>query len=140
MRHQLIVTACATLFVLGACTVHDGPAPLFSADPDSPDNPLPDERTGAALRTDWAFPFLPLPAWTLASEETFAAWGEALAGQGWGTTAPVFVRFAAPLPDKLATGGAVFVRLDAEMSAQPAVTTWIADPGTLIARPPAPLP
>ncbi|MBI1944908.1 MAG: alpha/beta hydrolase [Deltaproteobacteria bacterium] len=144
MRFTFAVAAVVGMAALVGCAVHDGPAPLFSADPMSPDNPLPDERTGDVLRPDWAFPFLPLPAWTLASEETFAAWGEALAGQGWGTTAPVFVRFAAPLSekqaDKLTAGAALFVQLDGELAPQAAVTTWIADPGTLIARPPTPLP
>ena len=136
MRMALLIPA----LLASACAVHDGPAPLFSADPGSPDNPLPDERMGEGLRTDWAFPFLPQPAWTLASEVTFATWGSALQGSGWGVDAPVFVRFAAPLPAKLANNAALFVRLDGDMAAQTAVTTWIDDPGTLVARPPTPLP
>lgn len=123
-----------------SCVVHDGPAPLYSDDVDSPDNPLPDERMVSGLRTDWAFPFLPNAAWTLESEETFASWGDALADGRWGVNAPVFVRFAAPLPQPPAEGAALFVRLDGEGPATPAVTTWVADPGYLVARPSAPLP
>ena len=134
------LVAAAVLVVAPACVVHDGPAPLYSANVDSAENPLPDERMVDGLRTDWAFPFLPNPAWTLESEVTFASWGDALAEGRWGVNAPVFVRFAAPLEGTPAPGAALFVRLDGDMAPAPAVTTWIADPGYLVARPPAPLP
>ncbi len=137
VRFLYIVAAAA---LLAACAVHEGPAPLFSADANSADNPLPDERMREGLRTDWAFPFLPKAAWTLASEQTFLRWGSALNDGRWGVNAPVFVRFAAPLPAPPAPGGALFVRLDGDMAPMPAVTTWIDDPGYLVARPPAPLP
>lgn len=132
--------AALLLAVAQGCVVHDGPAPLYSADVDSAENPLPDERMVAGLRTDWAFPFLPNAAWTLESEATFASWGAALADGRWGVNAPVFVRFAAPLQGTPTPGAALFVRLDGEMAPAPALTRWIADPGYLVARPPAPLP
>lgn len=143
MRRVALVVAVMVSVVVApaaACVVHDGPAPLFSADPDSAENPLPDERQRAGLRTDWAFPFLPNAAWTLASEQTFLQWGRALDDGRWGVNAPVFVRFAAPLPAAPAPGGALFVRLDADAAPMPAVTTWIDDPGYVVARPLAPLP
>lgn len=138
MRSTVLLVVAAAL--AGACAVHDGPAPLYRADVDSPDNPLPDERMANGLRPDWAFPFLPNAAWTLASEETFQSWGSALADGRWGINAPVFVRFAAPLSGELTPGAALFVRLDAEMTPAAAQTSWIGDPGYLVARPPTPLP
>ncbi len=73
--------AALALVALAACESRpEGPSILYSADPQSLENPLPDERLltadGLALRPDWYRPFLPPKAQTGAMRAFLAKWSE----------------------------------------------------------------
>lgn len=138
----------------GACVPEAGPAltggPAFrwSAEAESGDNPLPDERLqdarGAldlARRDRFFLPYLPAGAATHEAEALFNGYAEDLLGlEGWGTYAPVYAQVDAEL-DEASLDAALFhlVRLDADGPRVDVTPKWHADPGYLEVEPLVPL-
>ncbi len=146
-RHRGAWIAAAVVAVGAGCApAHEGPAPLWSSDAASADNPVPDARDvkegKLALPHDFAFAYLPQAAWTAEAETTLTNWERFLGEMpGWGVYAPVLLRFSAPLDaahiDERALAFVVAERSGAVVAAH---AQWVNDPGYLAVRPASPLP
>ena len=142
---RLVAAALALASSSCACGPEPAPRarPLFSADPTSIDNALPDARLvdddlGLQLRPGWFEPFLPDAAHTHESYALFDGYAAHLAGaRGFGTFTPFFVRFDAP-PVELDARALALVRLDADHRVD-VTAAWHADPPYLLVHPTEPL-
>ncbi|MEW5848824.1 MAG: hypothetical protein AB2A00_08415 [Myxococcota bacterium] len=116
--------------------------PLWSADAQSLENPLPDgrlvdERGHLRLREGWYIPFLPRPASTNEADALFTGYATHLADlDGWGTFASGLVRFSAPLDaDSVRSEDFAFVPLDDDAAVVSVNAIWRADPGFVEVEP-----
>lgn len=153
------VCLCATALTLAGCTgPGDGPDtapaawPLWSADVNSVDNPLPDRRLetdrGGLDLTDrerFFLPFMPVEAATHEADALFAGWAEQLAQLGgWGAFSPAFVRFSAPLDEAsvdraVSEGRLTIVPLGEDAATIGARAKWHSNPGMLEVEPLVPM-
>ncbi len=101
-----------SLLLLGCAPAAEGPTLLYSADPQSLDNPFPDGRLvtgqGFTPRADWYRPFLPAKAQTGAMRSYLSTWAEdARELQGLGNFGPVLLRTSVPVDRATLPGAAV---------------------------------
>jgi hypothetical protein len=99
----------ALVLIVAACGGEDeqqelGPHPLWQPDPQSVENPLPDDRLRSdariVMRPEYWRPFVPPAGANEKSAPVFTANAEHFADQdGWGTSASVLVPFSAPLDE-----------------------------------------
>lgn len=150
---------CATILSCLGCTdPGDGPDtapaawPLWSADVNSVDNPLPDARLQSedgglelAHRERFFLPFMPAEAATHEADALFAGWADQLSELGgWGAFAPAFVRFSAPLDPSsidraVSDGKLTIVPLGEDAATIGARAKWHTNPGMLEVEPLVPM-